>query len=83
MRPVLFWSIGISMLEMLMKLENYLSGWLGILMNLKLAVLILVPHPLASLIIPLRCVKFVIVLITPVILVPFIFLMKALLDIAI
>ena len=71
MRPVLFWSIGISMLEMLMKLGNYLSGWLGILMNLKLVVM------------PLLCAKFAIVLTTPVLLVPIVFLMKALLDLAI
>ena len=40
-------------------------------------------HPLASLIMPLLYTKFSFVLITPVILVPIIFLMKALLDLAI
>jgi len=70
-------------LKMLMKHVIFLIGWLGILTNLKLAILILVSHPLASLIMPLLCAKFDIVLITPVILVPFTFLMKALLDLAI
>jgi len=72
---------GISVLKMLMKHMIFLIGWLGILMNLKLVALILVPHPFASLIMPLLYAKFAIVLITPVILVPII--MKALLDLAI
>jgi len=49
-------------------------------MNLRVIVLILTFHPLASLIMPLMCAKFVIVMIMTVILVPIIFLMMALLD---
>ena len=68
---------------MLMKLGNSLSDWLGILMNLRLAVLILTSDPLASLIMFLLCAKFVVVLIMKAIIVPIIFLIWALLDVAI
>jgi len=69
-RPVLFWSIKIFVLKMLMKDEIFLIGWLRILMNLRLVVLIHTSHPLASLIVLLLSVKFIIVLIMKVILVP-------------
>jgi len=49
MRPVLFFSIGIFMLEMLKKYGIFLIGWLRILMNLRLVVLIPTTHSLASL----------------------------------
>jgi len=81
-RPVLFWSIGIFVLKTLIKHVISLIGWPGILMNLKLVALILVPHSLASLVMLLLCVKFAIALIMPVILIRNIFLMKVLLDLA-
>ena len=71
------------MLKMLMKYMIFLVGWLEILMNLKLVVLILMPHPLASLIMLLLYVKFVIVLIMKVILVPVLFLIRVLLDLVV
>ena len=83
MRFVLLWTIGISVLEMLMKSRNCLSGWLGILMHMRLVALIHTSHPLAFLIILLLCVQFAIILIMIVILVPIIFLVKALRDLAI
>ena len=80
MRPVLFWSIEISVLKMLMKLGNYLSGWLGILMNLRLVNLLPPPHPHAFLIIHLLHVRSAIVLTMTVFLIPIIFLMMVLLE---
>ena len=59
---------------------DFLDWLLGILMNLKLVVLILVPHPLASLIMLLLSVKFIIVLIMKVIIVLVIFVMIVLLN---
>jgi len=78
-RPVLFWSIEIFVLEMLTKLGNCLNGWLGILMNLRLVILILLPHPLRSFIVHLLRVRSAIVLTMTVILVPTIFLLMVLL----
>jgi len=78
-RPMLFWSIGISVLEMLMKPGNCLSGWLGILMILRLVSSVLTPHPPESLIIRLLRVRSAIVLTMTVILVPIIFLLIVLL----
>jgi len=63
--------------KLLMKHVLFLIGWLGIRMNLKLVVLILTSHPLASLLMHLPCVKFVIVLIMTAVLVLIIFLVKA------
>jgi len=40
MRLIFIWSIGIFVPVMLMKLAICLSGWLGVLMNLRLVVLI-------------------------------------------
>jgi len=57
----------------------FLIGWLGIRMNLKLVVVIFTSHPLASPLMYLLCVKFVIVLIITAVVVLIIFLMKALL----
>ena len=65
------------MLKILIKDVIFLIGWLRILMNLRLVVLILTSHPLASVIMPLLCMKFVIVLIMTVILTPVIMLMMA------
>jgi len=67
-------------LKMLMKHVISLIGWLRILMNVKLVVSILTSHLLASLIIPLLCVRFVIVLATIVILVLVIFLIIPLMN---
>jgi len=77
-RPMLFWSIGIFVLEMLTKLGNCLNDWLGILMNLRLVILILPPHPPVSLILRLLRMRSVIVLTMTVILVPIIFLLMVL-----
>jgi len=66
-----------------MKLRIFLIGWLGILMNMRLVVLVHTSDPLASLIMFLLCAKFAIVLIILVILVLIIFFMKAFLDLAI
>jgi len=66
-------------LETLMKLGTCLSGWLGMLMNLRLVVLILTPYPPAPLIMPLLSMKFAIVLAMTVILVFIIFLLIVLL----
>ena len=74
MRPMLFWSIEIFMVEMLMKLGNYLSGWLRILMNLRLVNLLHPPQPPAFLILHLLHVRSAIVLTMTVFLVPIIFL---------
>jgi len=52
-RPMLFFSIGIFMLEILMKRGIFLIDWLRILMNLRLVVLIPTTHSLASPIWPL------------------------------
>jgi len=82
-KPILFFSIGISMLKISMKHGIFLIAWLGIRLNLKLVALILTSHPLASLLVPLLCVLFATVLITTAILVPIIFLMKILLDLVI
>ena len=71
------------MLKLLMKHALFLIGWLGIRMNLKLVVLILTSHPLASPLMYLLCVKFVIVLIMTAVLVLIIFLMKAWLELVI
>jgi len=68
------------MLEMLKKHGTFLIGWLRILMNLRLVVLIPTTHSLASLIWPLLCVKLAIILITKAHLVPIIFLMRLFLD---
>jgi len=70
-------------LKVLMKHVISLIGWLRIRMNLKLVALILTFHPLASLLVPLLCVLFAIVLIMTAILVLIIFLMKALPDLVI
>ena len=83
MRLVLFLSIEIFMLEMLKKHRIFFIGLLRILMNLILVVLIAITHSLASLIMPLLCVKLVIVLTMTVHLVSIIFLMKVLLDSAV
>jgi len=64
-------------LKLLMKHVISLIGWLGIRMNLKLVVMNLTFYPLASPLMHLSCVKFVIVLIMTAVLVPIIFLMKA------
>jgi len=71
------------MLRMLMKHAIFMIGWLGILMNSRLVVLILTSHSLASLLMPILCVKFAIVLIMTALLVPIIFLMKVLLDLVV
>jgi len=68
---------------MLMKLGIFLIDWLRILMNTRLVALIHASHPLVSLIMLLLCAKFAIVLTMTVILVPIIFLMRALLDLVI
>ena len=60
-----------------------LIGWLRTLMNLRLVVLIFTFNPLASLIMPFLCAKFVIVMIMIVILVPIIFLLMVLLGLPI
>ena len=83
MRLVLFFSSEIFVLKLLMKHAVFLISWLGIYMNLRLVVLILTYHPLASLPMPLLCVKFAIVLITAVLFVPIIFLMKGLPDLVV
>ena len=70
------------MLKVLMKHVIFLIGWLGAHMNLRL-VLILTSHPLASLLMPLLCVIFAIILIMTAVLVPIIFLMKAMLDLVV
>jgi len=75
--------MGIFVLKMLMKLEIFLIGWLRILMSMRLLALIHTSHPRVSLIMLLLCVKFVIILIMIVILVPIIFFMRALQDLAI
>ena len=62
-RPMLFVSIGIFMLEMLMKHGIFLIGWLRILMNLRLVMLIPTTHSVASPIWPLLGVKLATVLI--------------------
>ena len=62
---------------------DFLECWLKILMNLRLVMLIHTSDPLASLIMLLLCVKFVIVLIMEVILIHVIFLMRVLLDLAV
>ena len=77
MRLMLSWSIEISALETLMKLGICLSYWLERFMNLILVVLILTPDSLASLSMPLLCVRFTIVLATTVILVVVIFLVDS------
>ena len=71
------------MLRVLTKHAIFLIGRLGIHVNLKLVVLILTFHPLASLLIPLPCVKFVIILIMTALPVPIIFLMMASLDLVV
>ena len=70
------------MLEMLKKYGIFLIGWLRILINLRLVVLIPTIHCLASLILPLLCVKLAIILTMTARLVPIIFLMRLLLDLA-
>ena len=65
--------------RMLMKLGNYLSGWLVILMILILVISVLTPHPPASLIICLLHVRYAIILTMTVILIPIIFLLIVLL----
>jgi len=52
-------------------------------MNLRLVVLILTSQPLASVLMPLLCMKFVIVLIMTTLLIPIIFLMMALLGLVV
>ena len=83
MRSILFESIGTFVLRVLMKHAIFLIGWLGIHMNLGLVVLILTSHPLASLLMPLFCVKFTLVLIMTATLIPIIFLMMALLGLVV
>jgi len=51
----------------------FLIGWLGICINSRILVLILTSHAHASLLMPLLCVKFVIVLIMTALLIPTIF----------
>jgi len=70
-------------LKLLVKHVIFLIGWLGIRMNLKLVVLIFTSHPLASPLVYLLCVKFIIILIITAIVILIIFLMKALLDLVI
>jgi len=70
-------------LKVLMKHVIFLIGWLGIHMNLRLVTLILTSHPLASLLMPLLCVKFDIILIMTTLPVPIIFLVKGLLDLVV
>ena len=83
MRSVLFVSMGIFMLEMSKKHGIFFIGWVKILMNLILVVLILTTHSLASLIMPLLCVKLAIVLTITVHLVPIIFLKRVLPNLAV
>ena len=71
------------MLETSRKHEIFFIGWLKILMNLILVVLIPTTHALASLIMPLLCVKLAIVLTITAHLIPIIFLMRVLLDLAV
>jgi len=82
-RPVLFLSIGIFMLEILMKHGIFLIGWLRILINLRLVMLIPTTHSLASPIWPLFGVKLATVLIMITRLVPIIFLMRVFLDLVV
>jgi len=82
-RPVLFLSIEIFMLEMLMKRGIFLIGWLIIFVILILVVLIPTTHYFASLIWPLFGVKLANVLIMIAHLVPIIFLIRILLDLAV
>jgi len=70
-------------LKVLTKHVIFLIGWLGIRMNLKLVALFPTCHPLASLLMPLLCVIFAIILIMTAVLVPIIFLMKAVLDLVV
>jgi len=77
---VLFWSIGIFALKTLMKHEICSIGWLRILMNLRVVVLILSPHPPVSPIMLFLCMKFAIVPAMTVILILVIFLLMVLLD---
>ena len=62
MRHMLFWMIEIFVLEMLIKHEICLIGYLRILRSLRLVLLIFTLHPLSSLIMPSLCVRFVIIL---------------------
>ena len=57
MKPVLFLSIGIFILEMLMKHGIFLIGWLRIAMNLRLVVLIPTTHPLPNFLLSLLLVS--------------------------
>jgi len=82
-RPLALLSIKTFMLEMSKKHGIFLIGWLRILMNLRLVVLIPTTHSLTSLIMPLLCVKLAIVLTMTARLVPIIFLMRVLLDLAV
>ena len=61
----------------------FLIDWLGIHMNSRLVALIFTSHLLASLLMPLLCVKFVIVLIMTALLVLIIFFMIALPDLVV
>jgi len=70
-------------LKVLRKHVIFLIGWLGIHMNLRLIALICTSHLLASRLMPLLCVKFVIVLIAIALLVLIIFLMIALLELVV
>ena len=69
--------------DILMKHGIFLIGWLRILMNLRLVVLIPTTHSLASPIWPLLGVKLATILIMIAHLVPFIFLMRFFLDLAV
>jgi len=75
-RPVLFFIIGVFMLEMLKKHGIFLIAWLRIFMILRLVVLISATHSLESLILLLLYVKLAIALTMTVHLVPIVFLMK-------
>ena len=83
MRPVLFLSIRIFMLEMFKKHGIFSIGWLRILMNLRSVVLIPTTHSLASPIWPILGVKLATVLIMIARLVPIIFLMRVFLDLVV
>jgi len=63
-RLMLFQSSGIFVLKVLMKYVIFLIGWLGTHMNLRPVVRIFTSHPLASLLMPLLCVQFSIILIS-------------------
>jgi len=71
------------MLEILMKHGIFLIGWLRILMNLRLVVLIPTTYSLASPIWPFLGVKLATVLIMIARLIPIIFLMRVFFDLVV